>query len=1408
MMKAERFFAALLVLILAIAPAPAQETVFVVEYHPDPCREIAEAGKDKTSTVGKVTISHEPFYYAACEQVRTYIVDSIQARADAIRGDMEAEVKSRLAPIYDGFLKWLSLEVYERLPEADKARIKPEEHFREWLEHPDQELTTYVNFYMKKELPTLVKLLERYQNDSSLEIVDGLKALWASARERLENIGKAKRELEAAPPDTDYTDILRKYGLSGEWIDKLQHYEGQFDLLDKNYNIVDTARTIHGAFTAEKYSGRLEGMFTLMEKFGGYLSDSNVPGVSLMGTLIEAYGQMAKEVLARANELEQLIRAREGFCIGMATHTLLNDRSQALMAMEGEGVQACPLDEKAPLLKDIYVQTDPQDETQLYFWLNDAFVKGREKGGGEAGLRRARDFIREAADIGFAEYVGKDSDMKTIIAVYNTPYGPEHYLEGLPGHRSSPGLPGLIAEADAVVEAIVRRVGELKAYLRLDSDCGENEFSRLIESETGLRLSAFPLDDFTTQEKLKTSYALGFIQSHAATGGGTRTESYRRYRQIWERLKDLSLVLIDGQLVDKARSSEPCDKCASGSVSLTVSNGGEMPGCRIAAADEKGRFTARIVTRSPGVSLQAQATVGDVTSDPETVDARHLGLDGVEPPFMRSFSLNLFLPFEAEGDVDETLDALRGLHGKALGEAADGRAACSAARGAVASIEAKSADVKARIAALEKDVQTLRPRVTRMNRDVADSARLVSDAEAAAEKVVKAKQDAEKAALAACEKTSDLRAESDEAKQRRMLTEVRSASTDAALQARNAANARRDTDRAAQTAEDIAERSLPTAEAVSRLPGRLAEVTALIGEIDALRGQVTEGIATLRESADAVAETEASAKSVHAAVMSLAATADDPAAVRAEADRLYEAIKAIVGELTGCLQELETAQTELGEDDPATGMDDLSSAIATLSGQPDAQSPTDLLQTRASTARASADVAEIFAEAAESAAADAKRCLALAESALTEDRTDDKAAAAEAAISQCRFAEARRLLKDMTGHPRYGQIASAYNSAVEREDQTKAAYGRAQTLYKNGDAEGALAALESARANTACDGFRETIDKAISRIRSSSNDSLVAEARGAIAACEFETAKKKLAELAEAGHPSYSEVKADYDAAVEREDRTRALWEQARTTHKQGDKEGALALLQSARDNTQCSDFTARIDQTIAALGAAEPPAGDQPELSAGLAQPWKGEIRMTGMFVNGRAMDPAAVVSLIDRAAKRAKARADSNNESFASGIARAISEAILDIINVGLHLLDEGVPISFALVPEGQGYRVTAIDPSNADVEKNIKRIPLMVPVDEHRLRMNYTGEDGQFTLVASAEYDKDADTMAMKLQVDGRNEPDDGMYSDIQTMRIVLTGTLQPGAIPAPQLEAEIKQRFESVARRYAPDLLKDN
>ena len=808
-----------------------------------------------------------------------------------------------------------------------------------------------------------------------------------------------------------------------------------------------------------------------------------------------------------------------------------------------------------------------------------------------------------------------------------------------------------------------------------------------------------------------------------------------------------------------------------------------------------GRFTARIVTRSTGVSLQPQARAGDVVSEPAGIDARHLGLEGAALPFLRSFAVNLFMPFEADGDFGEMLDALRGLQGQAAQAATGGRTACSEARTAVATIKAKATDLDTRLTALKQDYERLKPQIAALDRGVADAGRLLNEAEAAAEKVVSAKQDAETSALAACNKVSELRAETDEAKQRRMLTEIRSAVTDAGLKAREAGRLHGSSVKAAQTLEDLVGKSLPAVEAAERLPGRLSEAKTLAGEIEVLRGQLPDHIAALRESKAAVDELVTRAETAHAAATGVAHLADDPGVAKAEADRLLAAIKAIAAELAACLGELERASDDLTRQDPGSVLQDIAPGIDALARQSDGASPKDLLETKASAARASADVAEIFAEAAEAAAADAKHCLDLGESALTEGRGDDLAAAAAAAIAQCRFAEARELLTRMTGHPRYGELAGSYQSAVDRETRTKAEYERAQALYQSGDTENALKVLDAARANTACDSFRVNIDAAIAAIRGVSGDSLVAEARAAIAACQFEAARDRIAQLVEAGHPSSAALSADYDAALERENRTNALWEQARAAHAQGNSEEALALMQSARGNTQCSAFAARIDTAIAALGGAQQPA------AAGLTQPWAGEIRLTEIYVNGSAMNAHSIVALFQRAAERAKAeaKAEGKDETVIGGIASSIAEAVLSIISSVLNILEQGVPMSFTLVPEGSGYRLTPIGEMGADAQKNIRRIPLFMPVNERSVRLEHTVPEDNLRIVVTIEMNEAGDTAMLKLQFDGANKPDDSIYEEVKTIRLVISGDLKPGSIPASQLEAEIRKRFEAITRQ---------
>lgn len=121
MMRWSALLLALCALLTAGQAGTAQETVFRVEYHSDPCQAAAAYGKDKQASVGGLSVSLETFYYAACERVREQVVDSITARLQQLRSDLEGEALNRVRPIYDGFVTWLSLELYDRLSEADKA---------------------------------------------------------------------------------------------------------------------------------------------------------------------------------------------------------------------------------------------------------------------------------------------------------------------------------------------------------------------------------------------------------------------------------------------------------------------------------------------------------------------------------------------------------------------------------------------------------------------------------------------------------------------------------------------------------------------------------------------------------------------------------------------------------------------------------------------------------------------------------------------------------------------------------------------------------------------------------------------------------------------------------------------------------------------------------------------------------------------------------------------------------------------------------------------------------------------------------------------------------------------------------------------------------------------------------------
>ena len=121
------------------------------------------------------------------------------------------------------------------------------------------------------------------------------------------------------------------------------------------------------------------------------------------------------------------------------------------------------------------------------------------------------------------------------------------------------------------------------------------------------------------------------------------------------------------------------------------------------------------------------------------------------------------------------------------------------------------------------------------------------------------------------------------------------------------------------------------------------------------------------------------------------------------------------------------------------------------------------------------------------------------------------------------------------------------------------------------------------------------------------------------------------------------------------------------------------------------------------------------------------------------------------------------------------------------------------FTLVPEGSGYRLTPIGEMDADAQKNIRRIPLFMPVNERSVRLEHTVPDDNLRIVVTIEMNEAGDTATLRLQFDGANKPDDSIYEEVKTIRLVISGDLKPGSIPASQLEAEIRKRLEAITRQ---------
>ena len=428
--------AALLAPLLVPLPAgsapPRQERAVTVTVE-DPCPALAARGKGKSVRIGGVAFDLEALYFASCDYLKGQITESVESGADEIKGKFSEGAWGAAEAAYKDFLAWLR-PVAARELGLDPASPGFDVSLRAWVTDPNTAIAPLVDAFLAEGSPRVAALLERVQGDTSREIAEGLGTLWEDAKDRFERFNRAYAEIER-DPKTPYADILVNWGLSGPWLEKFQSYEHRFNVFDDRTRLLDASKTLYEALSAERRRDRIAGLFSLLGTVGDAAERSDVPGVSFFGQVVALYGQMANELLRKVNALEDLLRRREGYCIGLATHTLEEARSLAFRRQFGEGLQACPVDPKLPLEQAVYQQTEPADADQLYFWIEGEgrFVRGQERGGGMGAVLVARRLIGEGAELGFMELSEKKDDVATVAAFYNTPYHDALYGDGLAG---------------------------------------------------------------------------------------------------------------------------------------------------------------------------------------------------------------------------------------------------------------------------------------------------------------------------------------------------------------------------------------------------------------------------------------------------------------------------------------------------------------------------------------------------------------------------------------------------------------------------------------------------------------------------------------------------------------------------------------------------------------------------------------------------------------------------------------------------------------------------------------------------------------------------------------------------------------------------------------------------------------
>jgi len=287
--------------------------------------------------------------------------------------------------------------------------------------------------YFKSEFQDNIKgyvkgmIYNKVFDKESQNIISTFGTMLTDALDEVKAMGKAQSELDLAENSDEYAAILKKYGITGKWVDKVSALKGKMDLIKSSKTVSNLAdaygafSTIRTAMNSKNPGHKIEALFHLGATFGGR--------VPILGKFIELYFQVALEYLKACDGIAKSLRKFDQYCIGQGTHGWIDssyaDKRNVAFAKQFKNDGGTYCRGPAGVYLDIYTATSETGATanRLYFWVNGKWVYGKESHGGMKSLQHIIQWLRKNS------HDKKATDVAFLAKEYNKGKGFDVFVE-------------------------------------------------------------------------------------------------------------------------------------------------------------------------------------------------------------------------------------------------------------------------------------------------------------------------------------------------------------------------------------------------------------------------------------------------------------------------------------------------------------------------------------------------------------------------------------------------------------------------------------------------------------------------------------------------------------------------------------------------------------------------------------------------------------------------------------------------------------------------------------------------------------------------------------------------------------------------------------------------------------------